>query len=224
MTLLIFDLDGVLVDSEAILVDNEMASLREAGLDYERVPYLRRFLGMPTSTWEAQVHADARERLGRPLPDGFFDRLHARSVERMRAELVAVEGARAAVEALDHARCVASSSLSASIHRKLTMTGMIDLFDPHLFSTEAVEHGKPAPDLFLHAAARMETPPERCIVIEDSANGVIAAKRAGMTVIGFIGGGHCPDAHGETLREEGADLVIDGHADLPVAIAELLDA
>lgn len=106
---------------------------------------------------------------------------------------------------------------------KLAHTGLADLFRGNLFSTDLVEYGKPAPDLFLHAAKTMQHLPGDCVVVEDSKNGVLAAKRAGMKAIGFTAANHCLDEHGATLREAGADVVVQTYAGLNLAISNLLN-
>jgi HAD superfamily hydrolase (TIGR01509 family) len=124
---------------------------------------------------------------------------------------------RDAILALPHRRCVASSSTPDRIALSLRVTGLSDLFD-QLFSSVQVPRGKPAPDLFLHAANQMGFAPADCLVIEDSIAGVQAARAADMKVIGFTGGGHCGPQHGTRLREAGAVAVVEQMADLPAII------
>ena len=211
MALVIFDCDGVLVDSEVILIAAELEFLARAGLDFDRADYMRRFLGMPQQAWEDALHDLLLAQSGKGFEPNFFQDLKEFAWQRFEKELTEVAGARGVIESLEPAVCVASSSTSSSMRWKLDHTGLLDLFDPHLFSAEHVEHGKPAPDLFLLASERMGVAPSDCIVIEDSCNGVIGAKRAGMKAIGFTGGGHCMDDHGEALRAEGADAVVESH-------------
>jgi beta-phosphoglucomutase-like phosphatase (HAD superfamily) len=113
---------------------------------------------------------------------------------------------------------VASSSSLERIKLALSTTKLIDYFEPHLFSARMVDRGKPAPDLFLFAAARMGMPPRTCLVIEDSVPGVQAAKAAGMRVFGFSGGTHCHATHHERLKANGADLVFSDMRDLPALL------
>ena len=94
------------------------------------------------------------------------------------------------------------------LERKLKRTGLWEHFAPHVYSADHVVHAKPAPDLFLHAAAALQVPPADCVVLEDSVNGVIAARAAGMTVWGFLGGGHAHDGLGERLLAAGAELLV----------------
>ena len=219
--MIIFDCDGVLVDSEAIYVDVELRFLAQAGLSIDRVTYMRTFMGLSPNEWRARLSEHVPEQTGTYLPDGFFETLDAFVVEAFETALVAVPGVRSAVAGLSAARCVASSTSLERLSWKLERTDLLDLFAPHIFSAEAVERGKPAPDLFLYAATTMGVDPLRCVVVEDSANGVQAGKAAGMAVIGFTGGGHCLDGHGAMLAATGADTVIDTFADLQAALAGL---
>ena len=211
MTLVVFDCDGVLVDSEVILIAAELEFLARAGLDFDRAEYMRKYLGMPQQPWEDALGELLLAQSGERFEPNFFEDLKEFAWQRFEKELSEVAGARGVIESLETAVCVASSSSANSMRWKLDHTGLLDLFDPHLFSAEHVEHGKPAPDLFLFASERMGVAPSDCVVIEDSCNGVIGAKRAGMMVIGFIGGGHCADDHGEALRADGADTVVDSY-------------
>ena len=219
MTLVIFDCDGVLVDSEALLIDAEMAFFKQHGLDYSTEYYLAIFMGIPMSDWKAKASELLVEVKGTPLSDDFFDPLEAKIKQRIKDELQPVAGVLNTLMSLQYAKCVASSSSTQSLESKLTSTGLFDLFNPHIFSTDLVKYGKPAPDLFLHAASQMDALPIDCVVVEDSANGVMAGKRAGMQVIGFTGGSHCPPSHVASLLSAGADNVATTFPELD----ELLD-
>lgn len=219
MKLVIFDCDGVLVDSEALLIDTEMAFFKQHGLEYTTEYYMANFMGIPMSDWKAKTSALLVEIKGKPLPEDIFDPLGAIISRRIKEELQSVTGAHDALNSLQCAKCVASSSSTQSLESKLKSTGLFELFNPHIFSTELVKHGKPAPDLFLHAANRLDVLPIDCIVVEDSANGVLAGKRAGMQVIGFTGGSHCPPGHANSLLSSGADLIATNFSEL----VELLD-
>jgi HAD superfamily hydrolase (TIGR01509 family) len=121
--------------------------------------------------------------------------------------------------ALPQRRCVASSSAPERLRHSLSLTGLLRCFEPHVFSATEVARGKPAPDLFLFAAASMQVAPVGCVVIEDSVPGVQAAVAAGMRAIGFTGGGHCRPGHAERLRAAGAAAVTDAMAALPALVA-----
>jgi HAD superfamily hydrolase (TIGR01509 family) len=215
--LLVFDCDGVLVDSETIAcrVDAELFTSLGFPLSFEEIR--RDFVGVSASTMCREIEA----RFGRRLPADMPQRLLQGALDAFETELRAIPRVAQAVGALGGARCVASSSSPPRIRRSLELAGLLDLFAPHLFSATMVRNGKPAPDLFLHAAAEMGAAPESCVVIEDSVPGVAAARAAGMRVLGFVGGGHCVDGHGERLRALGADAIFDDMAELPRLVAAL---
>lgn len=219
--LVIFDCDGVLVDSEAIYVAAELEFLARAGVRLERRAYMRQFMGLGPRDWQLRLDAHFRERTGAGPPADFFAALDAFVVEALRARLTALPGARAAVAGVGGLRCVASSTPLPRLRWKLERTGLLDLFAPNLFSADQVPRGKPAPDLFLLAAATLAAEPRRCVVVEDSANGVRAGRAAGMRVIGVTAGGHCLDGHAATLTASGADLVIAALDDLAPALDRL---
>lgn len=204
----IFDCDGVLVDSEALAIEAELALLAESGLAYDRSEFVTRFLGAPDVDFEAALEADSRARLGRSLPADFLSLVSRARREAYAGRLGEVPGAARAVAAVRGQKAVASSSRVALLRDKLEMTGLAPLFAPHIYSTEQVARGKPAPDIFLFAAERLGVEPRNCLVIEDSLNGVRAGRAAGMAVWGFIGGGHCDAAFGEQLRKAGAERII----------------
>ncbi len=142
-------------------------------------------------------------------------------MRRFESELRSISGARRAVSKLETLCCVASSTPLPELQWKLGHAGIADLFAPNIFSAGMVDRGKPAPDLFLHAAAALEIEPRRCVVVEDSVNGVAAGKAAGMQVIGFTGGDHCPPDHATILMNNGAQVVIDDFAKLGSTISRL---
>ena len=208
---IIFDNDGVLVDSEVIHVQCERELLAEIGLDYAYEDYMSRFVGMPTPAFLKALAVDHEARLGAPFPEDFHDRLKDRVWPRIDAELQPLPGIPELLDAFGGAIAVASSAHLLRLRHKLTWTGMLDWFEPHIYSADVVEHGKPAPDLFLHAASQLGIAPERCLVIEDSVNGVKAGRAAGMQVIGFTGGGHADPGLGARLEAAGAHAVVAGH-------------
>jgi HAD superfamily hydrolase (TIGR01509 family) len=179
--LVIFDCDGVLVDSEPIANRIFSEMLCEAGLPMDYEETVRTFMGrsMPVCV---QI---ASERLGRPLPDGFVDDFRRRTTEAFRRELRAVPGVEAALDALGLPTCVASSGEHAKIRTTLGLTGLLGRFEGRIFSAADVARPKPFPDLFLHAARSMGAAPERCVVVEDTAIGASAGAAAGMRVLGF---------------------------------------
>jgi len=214
----VFDCDGVLVDSEVVYIDAELEYLAGAGVRVERAAYVEEYLGLAPAEWRMRLSAEMLARTGHPPAAGFFAALDAFVLRAFEARLAPLPGARAAVAGLDLVRCVASSTPLERLTWKLRRTGLLDLFAPHVFSAEMVPRGKPAPDLFLHAAAALGIVPQRCAVVEDSVNGVRAARAAGMRVIGFTAGAHCLDGHDGTLMAAGAETVVDAFADLRAAI------
>lgn len=204
--LVLFDLDGVLVDSEPISCRVTAGALAESGIPVPAAEIQERFLGISTA---AMLHQIEDER-GIRLPVAFPQTLRARILSAFERDLRPVAGAAAMLDALAVARCVASSSHPDRIRRTLELTGLLQRLAPHLFSATRVGPGKPAPDLFLLAAREMGAKPGRCLVIEDSEAGVSAGRAAGMTVFGFTGGSHLSaDVHAPKLEAAGADQVFD---------------
>src|SRR5690242_19248030 len=185
VTALIFDCDGVLVDSEVLAHAIEMEALAAAGLHYAPDEFRERFMGTSDKTFFDALEADALKRLGRSIRDDVFPQMKARYVAALRERLTEVPGALAMVSALPHAKAVASSSSMVTLELKLRKTGLWDHFAPHVYSAQHVTHSKPAPDLFLLAAKALSVPAEDCLVLEDSVNGVTAALAAGMRVWAF---------------------------------------
>lgn len=216
---IIFDNDGVLVDSEAIHVRIEMELLNELGLHYDYTDYVTRYVGLGHSEFlEALAAAYAEAGLG-SFPEDFADRLEARAWPRMMAELKPLPNLAPLLDiTADRPRAVASSALAHKLRAKLERAGLLEHFAPHVYSAEQVRRSKPAPDLFLFVAGKLAVEPDRCLVIEDSVNGVRAAKAAGMKVIGYTGGGHADPDLGTRLSRAGADACFADHG----AIAQQL--
>ena len=204
--LVIFDCDGVIVDSEMLACRALADALAEHGLAIGMEEVFDRFLGRSF----ALVEAHYRERSGRPLPGAFGADL-GRSLERaFQASLRPIEGVKDVIAAIGRPCCVASSSDPGRLKMTLEVAGLAPLFDDRVYSASQVANGKPAPDLFLFAAGRLGAAPRRCLVVEDTVPGVIAGKAAGMMVWGFTGGSHCTGRDtGRKLAEAGADRVFD---------------
>lgn len=184
--LVIFDCDGVLVDSEVISARVLIAQLAAVGVAVDIAHFRTHFLGRSFP----KVAAEVRTRYGLTLPDDFEAAYRATLLKAFETELRPMAGVRAVIERLSPRFCVATSSSPPRARRSLEITGLAPLFGSDVFTASEVEHGKPAPDLFLHAARRMQAAPERCLVIEDSLPGLRAAHAAGMTVWHFVGGSH----------------------------------
>ena len=186
----IFDCDGVLVDSEIIAHAVEMEVLAGIGLIYDPDDFQTRFMGASDAAFFAALDADGRERLGRPILDEIQEPIKSRLRAAIAERLTEVPGAAAALACVTGPKAVASSSSLRGLEIKLRKTGLWDFFAPHVYSADHVTQGKPAPDLFLHAARALDATPARTLVIEDTVNGVTAALAAGMQVWGFLGGSH----------------------------------
>jgi HAD superfamily hydrolase (TIGR01509 family) len=205
---LIFDCDGVLVDSEIIAVEVETALLAGIGLHYEIPEFTARFMGMSDKAFYAALDEDCRARTSRTLPDDFRARVDARKHAMNEEKLVAIAGIEMAVSRLSLPRAVASSSDTDHLAYKLRKTGLWGHFAPHIYSADHVTRAKPAPDLFLYAAGALGVVPSDCLVIEDSVNGVKAALAASMRVWGFAGGGHMDDGGRARLMAAGAERIV----------------
>ena len=179
--LIIFDCDGVLVDSEPISSGTLIEMLAEIGLSMSPQEASEVFMGLSIVSMMEIV----QQRLGRPVPDGLIDQYYARMDAAFRKDLKPVAGITQALDALSLPFCVASSAPHSKMQTTLGVTGLLQRFEGRIFSAEDVERSKPYPDLFLHAAERMGARPERCVVIEDSVPGVRAAVAAGMSVFGY---------------------------------------
>ena len=206
--LVIFDCDGVLVDSDRISLRIQAERISALGLETTYEDCVRDFLGlgMPATL---QI---LTERLGGPLPPGWEEELHAAVREGFRCELQPVPGVVEALEEINLPICIASSGSQEKMRFTLGLTGLWDRFVGRIYSADEVQRGKPAPDLFLYAASRMGTLPERCVVVEDSPFGVAAAKAAGMSALGYA-----PDGSGELLAQEGA-RAFESMAELPTLL------
>jgi HAD superfamily hydrolase (TIGR01509 family) len=217
MALVIFDCDGVLVDSEVLsngLLAEMMTELGHAMTTEEAV---QKFAGRSL----ADVLALAQSVLGRPIPEDLGRQYGQRLSERLRHELKPVAGTKEAIAALAYPRCVASSSTFERIRLSLDVTGLAPLFGDNVFSATQVAHGKPAPDLYLFAADAMAAAPSACVVVEDSPLGVTGGVAAGMTVIGFTGAEHGTGL-AQRLSAAGARRVIDSMKQLPATLAQLI--
>jgi HAD superfamily hydrolase (TIGR01509 family) len=217
LSLIIFDCDGVLVDSEPLAFRVLLEGLAAAGHPMETAKAYELFLGRSL----ANLKTVLRRELGVELSAEQLEQMRERLFEVYRRELKPIPGIVQTLDRLTIPFCVASSSLPDRIRLSLEVTALLPRFDPHLFSASMVAKGKPEPDLFLYAAGQMGVPPDACLVIEDSAPGIEAAQRAGMTVFAFTGGGH---AAGPTYRQGLAalspDALFDDMRELPGMIED----
>ena len=214
--LLIFDCDGVLVDSEPISFDVLHETLHAAGAPVSRESAYRDFLGKSI----ASVSDMMSREFGITITEQHLSDMRHRLFERFRAELQPMANLIDVLETLALPHCVASSSQPERIRLSLEITGLLRHFEPNIFSATMVENGKPAPDLFLHAARNMGFAPENCIVIEDSPAGLEAARAAEMTVFAFTGGSHAAACRlSERVSALKPDAIFDDMAALPGLLA-----
>lgn len=220
-TAFLFDCDGVLVDSEQLSVTELGRSLRAAGADIEDAEIFARMIGRPISEIVAIVAAEQGFDATPYLPE-----YRARLRARFESELSAVTGMPGAIRALPPGpKAVASSSTLPRLEHSLTLCGLWQDFAPHVYSASQVERGKPAPDLFLFAAARLGVAPADCIVIEDSPAGIMAAKAADMRVVAFLGGSHAAISQlAERVAPLSPDAVIATAAELPDTLRRMMAA
>jgi HAD superfamily hydrolase (TIGR01509 family) len=213
--LVIFDCDGVLVDSEVLSIREATAALQQEGLAIGEAEVRERFLGTSLDTLMTQIEAD----LGRSLSGDFSRRLTSATLAAFERDMKPIAGVAQAIQAIDAMVCVASSGTLERIRRSLDIAGLRDLFEPNIYSATMVARGKPYPDLFLHVAAAVNVAPQHCLVIEDSLVGVAAARQAGMSVFGFTGGAHLVGTNqAELLAETGAEKVFADMSALPALI------
>ena len=214
--LVIFDCDGVLVDSELIFARVLAESL--IALDFPTTIDEAIALGFGKN--RVTLSAAVAAQFGEALPDTFFEAFAARSASAFEHELSPMVGVEDLLAALPVPRCVASNGRLDRVRQRLAITGLLPFFDPHVFSASQVAFGKPAPDLFLFAAQRLGARPADCTVVEDSIPGVEAAIAARMPVVGFCGGGHCPQDHADRLIAAGCSRVFAKMPDLAAFLRE----
>lgn len=211
---MIFDCDGVLIDSEVIYLEEEFRVLTAKGVNVDKAWYVGEFMALAQPLWKSSFTTLIKEHAGVDLTDDEFDAMKVLTRERIAAEIKTVEGVEDMLGALRTSVCVASSTQMQFLPKKLERTNLAQFFGEGVYSGDMVQNGKPAPDLFLYAAEQMGGVPQNSIVVEDSANGVRGGKAAGMFTIGFTGGSHCFDGHSDTLMLAGADIVLPTHAAL----------
>lgn len=218
--LIIFDCDGVLVDSEIIAARVEADLLTEAGFEISAEELAQTYAGLTFKDILLRVE----EISGLPFQATLIDRAEAAVDRRLRQEVRAVEGAREAIAQVPPPYCICSNSTSDRIRAMLERAGIMPVFRGTIFSARDLPEGrtKPAPDVFLHAAKEFNADPARTFVIEDSVPGITGARAAGMRVIGFTGGAHSYPGHADVLTEAGAETVIRRWADLKGVLEALL--
>jgi HAD superfamily hydrolase (TIGR01509 family) len=209
--LVIFDCDGVLVDSEPIANRVLAEQLRKIGVSIPESEVMRRFVGKT----RAQCLALAAEIRGGALPERFGEAWDAALFEALRKEVKPAPGVPAMLRELAVPYCAASNGMPDRVRVTLGSAGLLPSFDGRIFTSADVANPKPAPDLFLHAAQAMNTAPGDCVVIEDTPAGVRAGRAAGMRVFGYIG---VSTSNATTLEREGATAVFDDMTRLPALL------
>ncbi|MCE7030468.1 HAD family hydrolase [Jiella avicenniae] len=217
--LIIFDCDGVLIDSEVIAAKVQSEMLLEEGIELDAGESAARFAGL---TWKTILDRLGEE-TGHRFSEAFMNRVDAEIDRRLGTEAEEVAGAREMLERLDLPRCICSNSSAARLELELDHVGLWDFFRPNVFSAGDVGRAKPAPDVFLHALKKFEVTGPQSVVIEDSVHGVTGARAAGCRVVGFTGAGHSYPGHADALTEAGAETVINRLADFPAVVEVLGD-
>lgn len=218
--MIIFDCDGVLVDSEIISNAIDAELMTAAGWPITAQQLIADHIGRP----KAELWADIAAQRGQPWPEGLLERSDAMLLERIETDLQPVAGIAAALRRLPQRKAVASSSALPKLRRSLRRCDLLEFFDPAVFSASQVARGKPEPDVFLFAASQCGVLPADCVVVEDSVAGVTAALAAGMPAIGFTAGRHSYPGHADKLRQAGAWPVVATASDLtPDLFAAVLD-
>jgi HAD superfamily hydrolase (TIGR01509 family) len=207
----IFDCDGVLIDSEVVACQIAAEELTKLGYVITGEEVIRRFAGRTAREMEAEIESD----WGQRLPDSYRTAVRERRADAYAGELNAIEGVEEALKSISVPVCVASSSSPETLRVGLGAVGLYDRFAPNIVSAKMVARGKPEPDIFIFAAGWMKVSPSRCLVVEDSVPGVQAAVRAGMPVLGFCGGSHCAPGHDKKLIEAGAAKAFEDMRELP---------
>ena len=217
--LIIFDCDGVLINSEILSAQVDCAILGEFGYEISPAELAHRFAGVTTDG----IFKLIGEEIGREFPANILDRAKRETDAKLRREVAPIAGVHEMLDALDDPRCICSNSRSERLQISLSKVGLWDRFRPYVFSAQEVgtKRGKPAPDVFLHAAKVFETDPADAIVIEDSVTGIAGAIAAGMRVIGFTGASHSWPGHGEALMDAGAITVVRRLVEVPPTLEAL---
>lgn len=206
----IFDCDGVLIDSELLANQAEVEALSTIGATFTPEAYMARFMGLS----DAAARALLADEFGLAPGERFWQRVRAHCYCRFARELRAMPGIAPLLATLRLPACVASSSSFERLYFTLGLTDLLRFFPERVFSSQQAPRGKPHPDLFLYAATQLGVSPSACIVVEDSPLGVEAAHAAGMRVIGFAGGSHMSEEARNRLRAAGPEAIVESAAEL----------
>ncbi|KAA3450623.1 HAD family hydrolase [Mesorhizobium sp. SARCC-RB16n] len=217
--LVIFDCDGVLVDSEIIAARVEAELITLAGYEVSAEEIAETYAGLTFK--DILIRIEEKSKI--PFQVSLIDRAEELVDRKLRNDVRAIEGVREAVASVTAQRCICSNSRSERIEFMLEKVHLLPFFAGRIFSAMETPTGKtkPAPDVFLHAAEKLGANPANTFVIEDSVHGVTGAKAAGMRVIGFTGASHSYPGHADVLTEAGAETVIRRWVELKSVIAAL---
>jgi HAD superfamily hydrolase (TIGR01509 family) len=217
--LILFDCDGVLVDSEIIAAEVESKLLRDSGFDITAEDMCIRFAGMDWKSILLTIEQEADIPISAQLLDKSEKLLDAALLRRVKM----IEGVPYALSKLREQRCICSNSSTPRLDLMLTKVGLKPFFEGHIYSAKDLgpDRTKPRPDIYIHGAKQFDADPSRCLVIEDSVHGVHAARAAGMRVIGFTGGSHTYPTHADRLIDAGAETVIARMVELPQMVEAL---
>lgn len=217
--LIIFDCDGVLVDSEILARKVELEAYAGHGFEASLDEFSERFSGMSGE----EVMREIEDELDKGLPQSLLDDIQVRIDDKLASELDAMAGVHQMLDSLDNPRCICSNSSMERLNISLKRTQLHDRFRPYIFSAPEVgsKEPKPSSNVFLHAAQALESNPGETIVLEDSFHGITGAVSAGMRVVGFIGGSHTYPTHAEKLMEAGAETTINKLSDFPAVVDAL---
>lgn len=217
MSLIIFDCDGVLIETEALANQCEVNALKKLGYQISLEEYIDLTLGRHN----LQITEILKEKKGMKLPEGFWNEINIEQRVLFKKELTAVNGVLQVVRSMSQPKCIASSSGMEKLHYTLGITNLLPFFEGRIFSTEFVKRGKPFPDIYLYAADKMGVTPKDCIVIEDSPAGIEGGLAAGMTVLAFGGGKHITPHIKAKIKGLGAHYFFDKMNDLPKLLNNL---
>lgn len=216
--LVIFDCDGVLMDSEIIAAQAEASVYKNHGADPDVNEFALRFAGLTSDAIKSQLEAD----LGRFFPESILEEIQTEVDAQCGSQAPIIPGALEVLDQFDQARCICSNSPPERLKAMLSRVGLYDRFRPYIFSSRSLSPPapKPKPDIFLHALNEFDVAPDEALVIEDSIHGIEGAVRAGTKAVGFAGASHCQMGYSELLMDAGAQTVIRRLGDLP----ELIEA
>lgn len=216
LSLVMFDCDGVLVDSEILAAQVEAERFAEIGIEIAAAEIAERFAGLTLLRMLELLAAET----GQNFPEDFAARTDEEIERRLRSSVEAIPGVAAMLDRIDLPRCICSNSGSERLETMLRKVELWDRFRPYVFSALEVgtRRGKPAPDVYLYGAEQFSAAPGETIVLEDSVHGVAAASAAGCRVVGFTGGRHTYAGHGHALSEAGAETVIKRLSEFPAVV------